>query len=68
MPPLVISSIAKAALAVLGAAAFVRWTMKEFRRINADLERVKASSLDPAARRSLPTLRRDPRSGEWRLM
>jgi hypothetical protein len=40
--------------------------VKEVRRINAELDRVKSGS-DPAVRRSLPTLRRDPRTGEWRV-
>jgi hypothetical protein len=39
------------------------------RRINAELERVKAAPVpDSAARQELPTLRRDPRTGDWRVM
>jgi len=41
--------------------------VKEMRRINAELDRVKSGS-DPAVRRSFPTLRRDPRTGEWRVV
>jgi hypothetical protein len=42
--------------------------VKEIRRVNAELDRVKATpAMDPAARRQLPTLRRDPKTGEWRL-
>jgi hypothetical protein len=41
--------------------------VKEVRRINAELDQVKAGS-DPAVREGLPTLRRDPRTGEWRVM
>jgi hypothetical protein len=38
----------------------------ETRRINAELDRMKAES-DPAVRETFPTLRRDPRTGEWRV-
>jgi hypothetical protein len=41
--------------------------VKEVRRINAELDRVKSGS-DPAVRGSFPTLRRDPRTGEWRVV
>jgi hypothetical protein len=40
--------------------------VKEVRRVNAELDQVKAGS-DPAVRESFPTLRRDPRTGEWRV-
>jgi hypothetical protein len=51
---------------VLGAGAVVHWVVKEARRINQELERVKtASAID---RQSLPKLRRDPRTGEFRPM
>jgi hypothetical protein len=40
--------------------------VKEVRRVNAELDRVKAGS-DPAVREAFPTLRRDPRTGEWRI-
>jgi hypothetical protein len=66
MPPFIIPPLVKVAFAVLGAGAAVHWIAKEVRRINKELERVKtASAID---RRSLPTLRRDPRTGEWRQM
>ena len=67
MPPLVFSSIAKVALAVLGAGAVVHWLSKEIRRINDELERVRGPAPDAGVRQSFPTLRRDPRSGEWRV-
>ncbi|MGA7489170.1 MAG: hypothetical protein WBW74_19780 [Xanthobacteraceae bacterium] len=64
MPPFLISPLIKVALGVLGAGAVVHWAVKEVRRINQELERVKtASAIDP---RSLPKLRRDPHTGEWR--
>jgi hypothetical protein len=68
MPPLVIPPLVKFALGVLGAGAVIHWVVKEMRRINAELERVRtATSIDPVARKSLPTLRRDPSSGDWRV-
>jgi len=45
----------------------VRWVVKEARRINAELDRMRAGT-DPSVRRTLPTLRRDARTGEWRVM
>jgi hypothetical protein len=42
------------------------WAAKEFRRVNDELERAKAvvPTMDAAARKSLPTLRRDPATGQ----
>jgi hypothetical protein len=68
MPPLVIPPLVKLALGVLGAGAIIHWVVKEVRRINAELDRVKtATSIDPIARKALPTLRRDPDSGDYRV-
>jgi len=68
MPPLVIPPLVKLALGVLGAGAVIHWVAKEVRRINVELERVRtATAIDPVARKSLPTLRRDPNSGDWRV-
>jgi hypothetical protein len=66
MPPIIIPPLLKFALGALGAGVAVTWAVKEVRRINDELDRMKA--LDEAARRALPTLRRDPRTGEWRVM
>jgi hypothetical protein len=71
MPPLVIPSLAKFMFGTLGAAAVVHWAVKEARRINEQLERVKAKAapaVDPMRREALPTLRRDPSTDEWRVM
>jgi hypothetical protein len=66
--PFVIPPLVKWAVATLGGAALVRWAVKEIRRVNEELERVKAQpGMDPAARQRLPTLRRDPATGEWRV-
>ena len=55
------------ALGVLGAAALVRWCVKEAHRVNAELDRMRAAApADPIDRATLPTLRRDPRTGEYR--
>ena len=69
MPTFVIPPLVKFALGAFGAGAIVAWAVKEMRRINAELERVKTVPVpDSDARRELPTLRRDPRTGDWRLM
>jgi hypothetical protein len=69
MPPLFIPPLVKLTLGVLGAGAIVTWVVKEMRRMNQELDRVKAgTALDPPGREGLPTLRRDPRTGHWRVM
>ena len=69
MPPLVLSPLVKWTLATLGGAAIIHWVVMEVRRINAELDRVRAvPSVEPLAREALPTLRRDPRTGEYRVM
>jgi len=67
MPSLLLSPLVKWSLAALGGAMIVHWAVKEARRINEELDqarRVKARITDAENR---PTLRRDPRSGEYRL-
>jgi len=67
MPSLLLSPLLKWSLAAMGGAMIVHWAVKEARRINEELEqarRVKARITDAENR---PTLRRDPRSGEYRL-
>lgn len=55
------------ALGVVGAAALVRWCVKEVQRVNADLDDVRAAStVEPVDRGMLPTLKRDPNTGEYR--
>ena len=65
MPSFVISPLVKLALGALAGGAVIHWVAKEVRRINEELERVKNASAD---RQSLPTLRRDRRTGEFRPM
>jgi hypothetical protein len=69
MPPLLFSPLLKIGLGAVGAAAIVHWVAKEVRRINAEIDRVSsAPAADAVVRQALPTLRRDARSGEWRVM
>ena len=67
MPPIVVSPLVRLALGALGTGIIVGWVVKETRRINAELDRMRAAT-DPSVRRTLPTLRRDARTGEWRVM
>jgi hypothetical protein len=69
MPPIVFSPLIKMALGAVGAAAALHWVVREVRRINEELDRVSsAPAADAMARQALPTLRRDPRTGQWRVM
>jgi len=55
------------ALGMLGAAALARWCVKEVRRVNNELNNVRAqAAVDPVDRNALPKLKRDPESGEYR--
>jgi hypothetical protein len=68
MHPIVISPLIKIAIGVISAGAAMVLAAREMRRISNELERMKAApNLDAATRKSLPTLRRDPRTGEWRI-
>ncbi len=61
MPPLIVF-----ALGVMGAAVVVRWCAREVRRVNAELDEVRArASVDPLDRSTLPKLK--PRSEDWRI-
>ena len=66
MPPLVIPPLVKWTLVTLGGAAAVHWVVKEVRRVNEELDRAKAMARVRDQQR-LPTLRRDPLTGEYRL-
>jgi len=62
MPPLVVF-----ALGVVGAAALVRWCAREVHRVNSELDEVRArAAVEPLDRDALPTLKRDPKTGEYR--
>jgi len=54
-------------VAMLGAAALLRWCIKEVRRVNFELDTVRAAAkVEPFDREALPTLKRDPVTGEYR--
>jgi hypothetical protein len=62
MPP-----VLAIALGLMGAAALARWCFREVQRANAELDDIRAvPPAEPIDRGSLPTLRRDPRTGEYR--
>jgi hypothetical protein len=62
MPP-----VLAVAIGLMGAAALVRWCVKEVHRVNAELDGIRATAAaEPVDRARLPTLRRDPRTGEYR--
>ncbi len=62
MPPLIVF-----AFGVIGAAVVVRWCVKEVRRVNSELDEVRAkATVDPLDRTTLPKLKPDPKTGEYR--
>jgi hypothetical protein len=61
LPPLFI-----VAIGAVGAAIAMRWVAKEARRVNADLERVRQAAGAEPPREAIPTLKRDPSTGEYR--
>jgi len=62
MPPLIVF-----ALGVMGAAVVVRWCVKEVQRVNTELDEVRAkASVEPLDRSTLPKLKPDPKTGEYR--
>jgi hypothetical protein len=62
IPPLVIW-----ALGAVGAAALARFVRHEWRRVNAELHPREKASSDRFDRDRMPTLRRDPRTGIYRV-
>ena len=66
MPPILLSPLVKWTLAAVGGAMVVHWVVKEARRINEELDRAKRA-VRISERENMPTLRRDPASGEYRL-
>jgi len=66
MPPILISPVIKWAVVALGGAMVIHWVVKEVRRVNEELERSRRAVQIPP-HRPLPTLRRDPMTGEYRL-
>jgi hypothetical protein len=55
------------AFGFVGAAVLVRWCVREVQRANAELDAVRQRPVAEAIdRQSLPTLKRDPDTGEYR--
>ena len=55
------------ALGLMGAAVLVRWCVKEVRRVTAELDETRDhSAAEPIDRDTLPTLKRDPQTDEYR--
>jgi hypothetical protein len=67
MPPFLLSPLLKWSLAALGGAMIVHWAVKEARRINEELEGAKRAKVRIPDQENRPTLRRDPRTGEYRV-
>jgi len=61
MPPLIV-----AIAAALGVTALVRWGMREIRRINDELERLRQPSFGEPQLVPIRRLRRDPTTGAYR--
>jgi hypothetical protein len=53
-------------LGVVGAAALVRWCVREVQRVNSELDHVRAQAVEPVDRDALPRLKADPKTGEYR--
>jgi hypothetical protein len=64
--PFLLSPLVKWGLAAAGGAMAVHWVVREVRRVNEELDarRARVRIRDQERR---PTLRRDPRTGEYRL-
>jgi len=52
-------------LAAVGAVTISKVLVREWRRVNAELDAHERAA-EPVARNELPTLRRDPNTGEYR--
>jgi hypothetical protein len=61
MPP-----VLALAFGLIGGAVLLRWCIKEVQRVSADLDTVCGNPANPVDRETLPTLKRDPQSGEYR--
>ncbi len=66
MPPILLSPLVKWTLAALGGAMVVHWVVKEARRVNEELDQAKRVRVRVTDQENRTTLRRDPRTGEYR--
>jgi hypothetical protein len=53
------------AFGLVGTAVILRWCLREVRRVNSELDTVRAR-VEPIDRKAMPTLKADPRTGEYR--
>ena len=67
MPPFLLSPLVKWSFLALGGGMAVHWLVKEARRINEELDAARRVRVPIADGEMRPTLRRDPRTGEYRL-
>ncbi|WP_156380849.1 hypothetical protein [Pseudolabrys sp. Root1462] len=67
MPAILLSPLVKWSFAALGGAMVVHWVVKEARRINDELDERRRVRVRITDREARPTLRRDPRTGDYRL-
>jgi hypothetical protein len=67
MPPFLLSPLVKWSFVALGGAMVVHWAVKEAHRINEELTNARRVKVRIRDQESRPTLRRDPRTGEYRL-
>jgi hypothetical protein len=66
MPALLLSPLVKWSLAAVGGAMVIHWVVKEARRINEELDNARRVKVRVTDQERRPTLRRDPRTGEYR--
>lgn len=66
MPAILLSPLVKWSLAAVGGAMVVHWVVKEARRINEELDNARRVKVRVTDQERRPTLRRDPRTGEYR--
>ena len=66
MPPILMTPLLKWSFVALGGAMVVHWVVKEARRINEELDAARRVRVPISDQENRPTLRRDPRTGEYR--
>jgi hypothetical protein len=54
------------AFGLMGTAVLLRWCVREVQRVNAELDALRRPASAPVDRNALPTLKADPRTGEYR--
>ncbi len=67
MHPILLSPLVKWSLVALGGTMVVHWVVKEARRINEELDQAKRAKVRISDKENRPTLRLDPKTGEYRL-